>query len=557
MTDTIIRSVSPSLEQLAAQIRQEPQGRFRTIFESSSDALFLLTEDGFFDCNPRAMEIFCIPSRDMITTIHPSDISAPLQPDGRRSREAALVHISRALEQGTDSFEWTHRRLDGTDFFADVLLSAIDFGGRRVLQATVRDITPQKIAEAALHEKTDELDRFFNIALDLLCIADTDGYFRRLNHEWESTLGYTLGELQGRQFLELVHPEDVQTTLDAIATLSTQKPVIGFANRYRCKDGSYRWIEWRSAPSGRMIYAAARDITPHIEAQERLKELNESLDQRVRERTAQLEQRESDLRLLNAELEQRVQERTALLEAANRELEAFSYSVSHDLRAPLRHISGFVDLLLRDTAGTLDEKGRRWLGLVADASKEMAQLIEDLLVFSRMGRAEMMHTDCDLKSIVLEAVQRVSADMQDREVEWIIPELPVIHGDPSMLRLAMLNLIGNAFKYTRGRSPARIEISSSGNDREWIVAVKDNGVGFEMKYADKLFGVFQRLHSAKDYEGTGIGLANVQRIIHRHGGRVWAEGELNKGAVFFFSLPKQKESRENENHSFENQQRTS
>ncbi|MCZ7557026.1 MAG: PAS domain S-box protein [Bacteroidia bacterium] len=557
MSDVRVNQGTPTLEQLAAQIVQEPAGKFRTIFESSSDALFLLTEDGFFDCNPRAMEIFCIPSRAMITTIHPSDISAPLQPDGRKSREAALVHIARALEQGTDSFEWMHRRLDGTDFFADVLLSAIDFGGRRVLQATVRDITPQKIAEAALREKTEELDRFFNIALDLLCIADTDGYFRRLNHEWESTLGYTLGELQGRQFLELVHPEDVQTTLDAIATLSTQKPVIGFANRYRCKDGSYRWIEWRSAPSGRMIYAAARDITPHIEARERLKELNESLDHRVRERTAQLEQREADLRQLNAELEQRVQERTALLEAANRELEAFSYSVSHDLRAPLRHISGFVDLLLRDTAGTLDEKGRRWLGLVADASKEMAQLIEDLLVFSRMGRTEMMRTDCDLRSIVLEAVQRVSGDVHDRDVEWSISELPVVHGDPSMLRLAMLNLIGNAFKYTRGRSPARIEVISSENDREWIVAVKDNGVGFEMKYADKLFGVFQRLHSAKDYEGTGIGLANVQRIIHRHGGRVWAEGELNKGAVFYFSLPKRTENKDNENHSFENQQRTS
>jgi PAS domain S-box-containing protein len=538
MARTINNGIYPTLEQLAAQIRQEPHGRFRTIFESSSDALFLLTEDGFFDCNPRAMEIFCIPSREMITSIHPSDISAPIQPDGRRSREAALVHIARALELGTDSFEWTHRRLDGTDFFADVLLSAIDFGGRRVLQATVRDITPQKIAEAALREKTEELDRFFNIALDLLCIADTDGHFRRLNHEWESTLGFSLGELEGRQFLELVHPEDVQGTIEAIATLSAQKPVIGFANRYRCKDGSYRWIEWRSAPSGRMIYAAARDITQHIEAQERLREMNETLDERVRERTAQLEQREADLRQLNAELEQRVQDRTALLEAANRELGAFSYSVSHDLRAPLRHISGFVDLLLRDTSEKLDEKGKRWLGLVADASKEMAQLIEDLLVFSRMGRAEMMHTDCDLRSIVLEAVERVSGDIPDRVVEWTIPESSVIRGDPSMLRLAMLNLIGNAFKYTRGRNPARIEITCSEDESEWVVAVRDNGVGFDMKYVDKLFGVFQRLHSAKDYEGTGIGLANVLRIIHRHGGRVWAEGELDKGAVLYFSLPK-------------------
>ncbi|MBE0644723.1 MAG: PAS domain S-box protein, partial [Bacteroidetes bacterium] len=228
MSEVRVNNGTPTLEQLAAQIVQEPAGKFRTIFESSNDALFLLTEDGFFDCNPRALEIFGIPSRQQITSIHPYHISPPYQRDGRPSRELSLFHIAKALELGADSFEWTHRRLDGTDFDANVLLSAIDFGGRRVLQATVRDITPQKAAEAALHEKTDELDRFFNIALDLLCIADTDGHFRRLYQEWEATLGYKRDELEGRVFLELIHPDDVQPTLDAIATLSDQRPVIGF-----------------------------------------------------------------------------------------------------------------------------------------------------------------------------------------------------------------------------------------------------------------------------------------------------------------------------------------
>jgi len=526
------------LEQLAAQIAQEPAGKFRTIFESSSDALFLLTEDGFFDCNPRALEIFGIPSRERITSLHPANISPPYQPDGRSSLELSLFHIAKALELGADSFEWTHRRLDGTDFDANVLLSAIDFGGRRVLQATVRDISPQKAAEAALHEKTEELDRFFNIALDLLCIADTDGHFRHLNSEWEATLGYKRQELEGRVFLELIHPDDVQSTLDAIATLSAQRPVIGFTNRYRCKDGSYRWIEWRSAPSGNMIYAAARDITPHMEAEARLREMNETLDQKVQERTRQLEESEAELLLLNAELEQRVRDRTALLEAANRELEAFSYSVSHDLRAPLRHIGGFVELLQRDATEQLDAKCRRWLGLVADASKEMAQLIDDLLVFSRMGRTEMMLTNCELQGMLKEIIDRLGSEAEDRAIEWVVPELPTVRGDPSMLRLALGNLVGNAFKYSRTRDPARIEISCSESDHEWIIATKDNGVGFDMRYADKLFGVFQRLHSAKDYEGTGIGLANVQRIILRHGGRVWAEGAVDEGATFYFSLPK-------------------
>ncbi len=529
---------SPELEQLAAQTVLETEERFRVVFESSNDAIFLLTEEGFFDCNPKALEMFGIPSREVITNIHPADISPPWQPDGRPSMVAAMSHIHRALEGGSDSFEWRHRRMTGEDFPAHVLLSAFEFSGRRVLQATVRDITAQKAAEHALREKTEELDRFFNLALDLLCIADTDGYFRHLNKVWETTLGYSLDELEGRQFLDLVHPDDLQSTLDAISTLSDQVPVVGFTNRYRCKDGSYRWIEWRSAPAGKLIYAAARDITLHIESSAQLREMNETLDHRVQERTEQLQASEARLRRLNAELEERVHERTASLEAANRELEAFSYSVSHDLRAPLRHIGGFVDLLQRDAEGWLDEKSKRWLGLVAEASKDMGQLIDDLLVFSRMGRTEMLHTDCDLQSMTAEIVRAFEHELSGRRVEWVIPDLPTVRGDPSMLRLVMTNLLGNALKYSRPRDPARIEIASEESETEWTITVRDNGVGFDMRYVDKLFGVFQRLHSAKEYEGTGIGLANVQRIIHRHGGKVWAEGALDDGATFHFTLPR-------------------
>ncbi len=555
-----------ALEHLAMLTASEKNERFRAVFEGSRDAIFLLTEEGFFDCNGRVLEMFGIPSREEITRIHPADLSPPMQPDGSPSLDAAMMHIRYALAEGEDSFEWMHKRLNGEIFPADVLLSAFEYDGHRVVQATVRDITPQKTAEAALREKTDELDRFFNIALDLLCIADTDGNFRRLNRQWEHTLGYTLYELEGRNFLEFVHPDDLQPTLDAIATLSDQQQVIGFTNRYRCRDGGYRWIEWRSAPAGKLIYAAARDITAHIEAAEKLREMNDTLDRRVHERTLQLQESETRMRQLNAELEQRVRERTASLEtvnreletanreletanremetanremeAANRELEAFCYSVSHDLRAPLRHISGFVDLLQRNAADALDEKGRRWLGLVAEASRDMAQLIDDLLVFSRMGRTEMLRTDCDLRAIVEEIVDDVMHETAGRAIEWDIPPLPTVRGDPAMLRLALQNLIGNAVKYTRPRDPARIEIACTETADEWIISTRDNGVGFDMRYADKLFGVFQRLHSSKEYEGTGIGLANVQRIVHRHGGRVWAESAIDAGATFYISLPR-------------------
>ncbi len=511
---------------------------FRALFESSRDAIFILTLDGFLDCNPHALEMFNCPSRERMLVLHPGELSPPEQPDGRSSVEAANEHIERAMREGMDSFEWIHRRCTGEDFPCEVLLSAFDLQGSPVVAATVRDITRRRRTEEALQASTEELTRFFDIALDMLCIADTDGYFRRLNETWMRTLGWSREELMASRFLDFVHSDDIDATLGAIATLSEQNPVINFVNRYRCKDGSYRWIEWRSAPSGRMIYAAARDISEHVEAERTLRAMNDELDRRVAERTRRLLQSEADLLALNAELEQRVEERTASLAAANRELEAFSYSVSHDLRAPLRHISGFVQLLEQSTAATFDEKSRHWLQIITDASKEMGALIDDLLVFSRMGRTEMQQVELDVRGMVDDVREALAGEIGDRQVAWTIGVLPVVHADPSMLRLVFMNLMHNAVKYSRRRDVATIEIGSVAHDDAWEVYIRDNGAGFDMQYADKMFGVFQRLHSARDFEGTGIGLANVHRIITRHGGRVWAEGRVDEGATFHFTLPR-------------------
>ena len=233
-------------------------------------------------------------------------------------------------------------------------------------------------------------------------------------------------------------------------------------------------------------------------------------------------------------------ERSSQLTAANKELEAFSYSVSHDLRAPLRHIGGFADLLQRSSGPELDENRLRYLRLISESAVKMGELIDSLLVFSRMGRAEMLHTRVDLNTIVRQAQREVAQADPGRPVEWIIDELPIVSGDPAMLQLVFNNLLSNAFKYSRGRDTSIIEVGSlNGSNTESVVYVKDNGVGFDMTYANRLFGVFQRLHRAEDFEGTGIGLANVQRIVSRHGGRVWAESEVNKGATFYVSLPAQ------------------
>jgi two-component system sensor histidine kinase/response regulator len=240
---------------------------------------------------------------------------------------------------------------------------------------------------------------------------------------------------------------------------------------------------------------------------------------------------------LNAELDQRVVERTAQLDAANKELEAFSYSVSHDLRAPLRHVQGYVDMLGREAENQLSENGRRYMKTIADASREMGVLIDDLLAFSRMGRAQMAETTVSLNGLAQESIQSLEMVTRGRNIVWTIPPLPAVQGDPAMLRQVLANLLGNAVKYTRPRDPAEIELGCDGTeDGRLIFLVRDNGVGFDPQYAHKLFGVFQRLHRADEFEGTGIGLANVRRIIARHGGRTWAEGAVDKGATFYFTL---------------------
>jgi signal transduction histidine kinase len=237
-------------------------------------------------------------------------------------------------------------------------------------------------------------------------------------------------------------------------------------------------------------------------------------------------------------LEERVSERTAELEAANKELEAFTYSVSHDLRAPLRHIDGFIEMLKRRTSTSLDEQSQHYMENVSDAARRMGALIEDLLAFSRMGRRELSRIPVDINGILQEVLEEFTLETEGREIEWKLTPLPIVMGDPAMLRAVLANLISNALKFTGSRDVALIEIGCEKKDDAGVVIfVRDNGVGFDMAYADKLFGVFQRLHRAEDFEGTGIGLANVRRIINRHGGRVWAEGQIDQGATFYFSLP--------------------
>lgn len=245
------------------------------------------------------------------------------------------------------------------------------------------------------------------------------------------------------------------------------------------------------------------------------------------------------MRNINEELEHRVVERTEQLIAANKDLESFSYSVSHDLRSPLRHISSYVSLLQEHLSGQLDDTARKYLGTIANSTRHMSQLIDGLLRFSRTGRTALTPTPVDFGLLVHTVIQQIDHDQPQRIVDWVVPsDLPVVVCDAVLMREVWTNLLGNAYKYTRLRERSRIEVGWCNNPGEgYVFFVSDNGVGFDTKYAQKLFGVFQRLHRASEFEGTGIGLALAQRIVERHGGHIWAESQEGQGSTFFFSVP--------------------
>lgn len=251
------------------------------------------------------------------------------------------------------------------------------------------------------------------------------------------------------------------------------------------------------------------------------------LEKRVEERTAELRDAQRELEWKNARLE-----------SANKELEAFSYSVSHDLRAPLRHLNGYAHALAEDFEAVLGDKGQEYLGNITKAVEQMNALIEDLLSFARAGQQLLEATEVDFKELVRHVIAEMAPEQGPRQIQWVVQPLPKVHGDAAMLRQVWVNLISNAIKYTRQKDQARIEIGCElSSDQEQIFFVRDNGAGFDMKYATRLFGLFQRLHNRDQFEGTGLGLANVRRIINRHSGRTWAEGEPGEGATLYFSLP--------------------
>jgi len=491
----------------AEEALRESEERFRAVAETATDAIVSADKRGHITYfNPGAERIFGYAARDVIGK--PLTLLMPQRfHDAHRQGLARFLSTGEARVVGR-TVELAGQRKDGTEFPLELSLASWKARGDTFFTGILRDITERKRAEELLRASEERFHLMVKHVEDYaIFMLDAEGRVATWNAGAERIKGYRADEIIGRHFSCFYVPYDVQAGKpeQLLKVAETQGRCEDEGWRVR-KDGSQFWAN--------VVITALRDQHGTLLG---FTKVTRDITERTR-------------------LEQEIQQHSIALEAANKELEAFSYSVSHDLRAPLRAIDGFSRVLLEEHAPTLAPEAQHYLNAVRRNSQRMGLLIDDLLAFSHLSRQPLNRQLVKPADLVRQCVDELRSEQQGRRVEIAIGDLPACQADPALLKQVWMNLMANALKYTRKQEVAVIAVSSREQAGACVYFVKDNGVGFDMQYADKLFGVFQRLHRPEDYEGTGVGLAIVQRVIHRHGGRVWAEAAVNQGATFYFTF---------------------
>ncbi len=479
--------------------------------EHASDAVFWVDPHGRFLYANQASCRSLGYSREELLSMSVSDVD-PLVPQEAWEPIWENIKTRRSI-----TFETQNRTKQGRIFPVEVTANYLRFDGGDYNFSFVRDITERKRLEATLQESEEKFRTMVNSIPQLAWIARTDGHILWFNQRWYEYTGATPDEVEGwgwqRVYDRAVLPtiiEKWQAAIDAGEPFEMEFPLRG-------ADGTFRIFLTRvqplKDPQGKVLqwFGTNTDVD-------------------------ELKQAEETIQQANNELEKRVIIRTAELEAANKEMEAFSYSVSHDLRAPLRAVNGFAGIVLNEFGPQMPADALRYLERIRDGAQRMGALIDDLLAFSRLSRQSMRHGHVDSVKLVQNVLDESAPQREGRTIEIRVGKLPDCHGDAALLRQVWVNLISNAVKYTGGREAAVVEIGCERENNENVFFVRDNGTGFNMQYANKLFGVFQRLHRADEFEGTGVGLAIAQRIVHRHGGRIWADAAEGRGATFCFTI---------------------